>query len=261
MQKQLSIGERIVDLRKAQSMSQKELAEKIGLSPSQLSRIENGLATTVTSDTLVALAQAFRVSTDYLLGLTAIRTPKNTDVAQLRLSETVLRRLLDGTLNADILNRLLEHLLNLAQIYFADTAALGVTARNEMIDFLLGLLIAFSGEHPEHRQEIMQDKTFLKAQKLGAHEAEMEKIKEVFLGILRDIKDGMENDSAPAIITGADAMRQILADLPQQKARQPTLEEVAAATTAQAQKLMNLDETTAAQFQALMEQVLRAAEK
>lgn len=109
MQKQLSIGERIVDLRKAQSMSQKELAEKIGLSPSQLSRIENGLATTVTSDTLVALAQAFRVSTDYLLGLTAIRTPKNTDVAQLRLSETVLRRLLDGTLNADILNRLLEH--------------------------------------------------------------------------------------------------------------------------------------------------------
>lgn len=266
MQKQLSIGERIVDLRKAQSMSQKELAEKIGLSPSQLSRIENGLATTVTSDTLVALAQAFRVSTDYLLGLTAIRTPKNTDVAQLRLSETVLRRLLDGTLNADILNRLLEHrafpyLLNLAQIYFADTAALGVTARNEMIDFLLGSLIAFSGEHPEHRQEIMQDKTFLKAQKLGAHEAEMEKIKEVFLGILRDIKDGMENDSAPAIITGADAMRQILADLPPQTAKQPTLEEVAVVTTAQAQKLINLDETTAAQFQDLMKQVLRVAGK
>lgn len=40
MQKQLSIGERIVDLRNAQRMSQKELAEKIGLSPSQLSRIE-----------------------------------------------------------------------------------------------------------------------------------------------------------------------------------------------------------------------------
>ena len=134
-------------------------------------------------------------------------------------------------------------------------------ARNEMIDFLLGSLTAFSGEHPEHRQEIMQDKAFLKAQKLGAHEAEMGKIKEVFLGILRDIKDGMENGSAPAAIAGADTMRQILADLPQQKARQPTLEEGAAATTAQAQKLMNLDETTAAQFQALMEQVLRAAEK
>lgn len=266
MKQQVTIGERIVDLRTACGMNQKELAERIGLSPSQLSRIENGLAATVTGDTLAALAQTFRVSTDYLLGLTAIRMPKNSDISQLQLSETVVRRLLDGTLNAEILNRLLEHrafpyLLNLMQIYFSDTAAMGVATRNEMIDFLLGSMTSYAAEHPDHRQEITQDREFLKEQKLGTHEAEIGRIKELFMGILRDIKGDMENGSAPAPIAGADAMQQIQASLPSQTAHQPTLEEVAAATTVQAQKLMHLDENTAAQFQSLMEQVLKTSEK
>ena len=43
-------------------------------------------------------------------------------------------------------------------------------------------------EHPEHRAEAKQDLQLLNAQKMGEHEAEIEKIKNVFLascGILR----------------------------------------------------------------------------
>lgn len=256
-----TLGERIVDLRTARSLNQKELARRIGLSAAQLSRIENGTALTISSDALTAMARVLQVSADYILGLTDLSMPKHSDIAQLRLSETAVRRLLEGTLDAEVLNRLLEHrgfpyLLNLVRIYFADTAALGVTARNEMIDFALGSLAAFSTAHPENKAEAAQDRAFLKAQKLGEHEAEIEKIKSVFMTILRDIKEDMERAAPIAPITGADAMRRILADLPQRGQRLPSREEIAAATANQTQALLGLDAETARQMQALMECIM-----
>ena len=52
-------------------------------------------------------------------------------------------------------------------------------------------------EHPEHRAEAKQDLQLLNAQKMGEHEAEIEKIKNVFLAILRDIKKDMDNREQP----------------------------------------------------------------
>ena len=47
--------------------------------------------------------------------------------------------------------------------------------------------------HPEHRAEARQDLQFFNTQKLGDHEAEIEKIKNVFLFILRDIKKDLDS--------------------------------------------------------------------
>ena len=52
-------------------------------------------------------------------------------------------------------------------------------------------------EHPEHRTEARQDIQFMNAQKMGEHEAEIEKIKNVFLSILRDIKGDMNSGEQP----------------------------------------------------------------
>ena len=52
-------------------------------------------------------------------------------------------------------------------------------------------------EHPEHRAEAKQDLQLLNAQKMGEHEAEIEKIKNVFLAILRDIKKDIDNGEQP----------------------------------------------------------------
>ena len=52
-------------------------------------------------------------------------------------------------------------------------------------------------EHPEHRAEAKQDLQLLNAQKMGEHEAEIEKIKNVFLAILRDIKKDMDSGEQP----------------------------------------------------------------
>ena len=52
-------------------------------------------------------------------------------------------------------------------------------------------------EHPEHRADARQDLQLLNAQKIGEHEAEIEKIKSMFLAILRDIKKDIDNGEQP----------------------------------------------------------------
>ena len=62
-------GERIVKLCEKQQISQRELARRIGVTSSQISRILKGETKTINSDMLMALAQEFGVSTDYILGI------------------------------------------------------------------------------------------------------------------------------------------------------------------------------------------------
>lgn len=58
------------ELRKAKSMKQSELAEKLGLSPSAIGMYEHGRRDP-DNDTLVTISQIFDVTTDYLLGKTS----------------------------------------------------------------------------------------------------------------------------------------------------------------------------------------------
>ncbi len=62
-------GERVLALRLQNGLKQKELGEILGLSNKAISTIETGGRKT-SIDKLVALAQYFHVSTDYLLGIT-----------------------------------------------------------------------------------------------------------------------------------------------------------------------------------------------
>lgn len=60
------IGTRIRAYRRNRNMSQQDLAELIGKSPTYISRLESGVRGTKT-ETLVAIANALRISTDALL--------------------------------------------------------------------------------------------------------------------------------------------------------------------------------------------------
>ena len=136
-------------------------------------------------------------STDYILGLSTLSVRKSYDISELGLSEGAVRGLVTGTVDMQILNRLLEHrnfpkLMDLIRIYFQDTATKGIMARNQLIELATAFLSDLMKEHLEHRAEARQDLQLLNAQKMGEHEAEIEKIKNVFLAILRDIKKDMD---------------------------------------------------------------------
>ena len=65
---------------------------------------------------------------------------------------------------------------------------MGVMTRDQLIEMATASLSDLMKERLENRVEARKDLQFLNAQKLGDHEAEIEKIKSVFLSILRDIK-------------------------------------------------------------------------
>ena len=72
-----TLGERVRQARRARDWTQRELADRAGLrAPHLLSYLERGGKTVVQADTLLGLAQALEVSTDYLLGLTDDPSPR-----------------------------------------------------------------------------------------------------------------------------------------------------------------------------------------
>ncbi len=87
----------------------------------------------------------FHVSTDYLLGIPQITTPKSYDISELGISEEDVKRLITERIDIDILNRLLEHdhfprLCIMIRNFFDDTIAEGVMVRNQVIDFAVDQL-------------------------------------------------------------------------------------------------------------------------
>ena len=87
-----SVGERIQNLRDYRNMTIRALAAKLGISESQLSRIESGRTATVSSDILTGLAKAFDVSADYILGLSPLKDNSHI-LSELRLSEAACEKL------------------------------------------------------------------------------------------------------------------------------------------------------------------------
>ena len=65
---------RLRDLREDRDLSQREVAELLGMKQPQYNRYERGLRD-IPTDVLIRLARFYNVSTDYILGLTNISKP------------------------------------------------------------------------------------------------------------------------------------------------------------------------------------------
>lgn len=259
-------GQRISDLCNGNHITQKELAEKIGVSASQLSRIVSGETKTVSSDILMGVADVFKVSTDYILGLSTISVRKSYDISELGLSEGAVKGLVTGAIDVEILNRLLEHksfprLIDLIRIYFQDTAAKGIMARNQLIEMATASLSDLMKAHPGHRAEARQDLQFLNAQKIGDHEAEIEKIKNLFLAILRDIKSDMDSGKQTKEAATAAMLQNIQNATKEQQQELRTVDDMAALVAGQIEKVVPLDEETSGQFQQLIKKMIEQAGK
>ena len=115
--------------------------------------------------------------------------------------------------------------------------------------------------YPEHRAEAKQDLQLLNAQKMGEHEAEIEKIKNVFLAILRDIKKDIDNGEQPGeAVTAAmfQAMRDALAE---QKQKPLSIDDITAMIAGQIGQLAPMDKETADLFQQLAKKMIEQVGK
>lgn len=82
----MNMGEKLKSLRIEKKLTQKQVADRIGLAISAVSSYESGTRYP-SYDVLVKLARIFHVSTDYLLGMTDKR---NIDVTRLNDNEIEL---------------------------------------------------------------------------------------------------------------------------------------------------------------------------
>ena len=64
-----TLGDRVHFTRRKRGLTQRELADRMGMTNVTISRIEKNAVTDIRPDTLIELAKALDVSTDYLLGL------------------------------------------------------------------------------------------------------------------------------------------------------------------------------------------------
>ena len=76
------LSKRLQEQRQLQKLSQKEVAQALGVSPSVVSNYESG-ERTPSVEVLMALAGLYRCSTDYLLGLEKCDTASSIDTSHL----------------------------------------------------------------------------------------------------------------------------------------------------------------------------------
>ena len=69
----LNIGNRLHELRMSKKLQQEQVADKLGVTKAAISAYETGIRQPP-YDILIAFAKMFHVSTDYLLGVSDIRT-------------------------------------------------------------------------------------------------------------------------------------------------------------------------------------------
>jgi len=261
-----STGERIGDLRSGKGLSQKELAKILGITSSQMSRIENDKVKFISSDVLIKMAQFFNVSTDFILGLTDISFPKNYDINELGLSEGTVKVFLSKSIDIQILNRVFEHkwfpnLVEQMKKYADDSYAAGVTAHNEIIDFATSSISDFVKENPDHKAKANDDIQELKKHKLTTNESIMMKIQSLFMAILKDIKKDFEDKTPIAPMATREFMQGVMAQLQDKPRGELTEEDVSIAVTNMVQQQISFEGKGATIFQKFVAWLLKNAFK
>lgn len=192
-----NICQRIIDLRNGTGKSQKEVADALGITASVLSRLERAETKFISHDLIIALAEYYNVTTDYLLCVSDMRMRKNVELEELGLSNKALFLLLQGRIDTKMLSQMIEHpyfplLLDTANAYFTDAHEAGFASRNDIIDLGTANIKDFIETRPELKIEGNHDIRKLNAEKITGTDADYEKIKSIFLSMLKDIKKKMD---------------------------------------------------------------------
>lgn len=196
-------GERIAELRESVGLTIEELAAKIGINATTLGRMEKGQTQKIGDDVLTALAREFRVSTDFLLGLTNIPDRKNYDISELGLSAQTARNLYTQRVNTVVVNRLLENsrfatLTAMIAQYLDDTFSSEVAALNQFLSSMSDILLGV-GQNDQRRSAAAREAArAVSLQKTPPRQMELIKMQNMFMSILRELKQEAGSNLEPA---------------------------------------------------------------
>lgn len=139
METKLTIQERLKDLRTEHHLTLEELAAETGLSSSALGSYELDEYKDISHSAIIALANYYNVSSDYLLGITENKEHQNTDLTDLHLSDDMIDFLKAGKINRRLFGELVTHeefpkLLADIEIYVDRIASTQIDTLNATVD-------------------------------------------------------------------------------------------------------------------------------
>ena len=188
--------ERIQDLLRENNMSQAELAEKIGLSESALSRYLSGQTDKLSADNIVSIARVFDVTTDFLLCLTDIPFTTNFDIEKLGLTVDAAKNLLERKVNPNVISTLLEMQEFILLTQKLDqirkgTMAAGIASMRAVFKQAQDLLLEATQDSREERLAIREAITDIKSlQPVSVYEADTSEAEAIFRKIMQDFRAG-----------------------------------------------------------------------
>ena len=136
---ELSIQERLKDLRVERGLTLEQLAEQTHLSKSALGSYEGDNLKDISHYALIKLAKFYGVTADYLLGLSETKNHPNADLADLRLSDDMIALLKNKLVDNSLLCELATHpdfprLMAELEIYVNGIATKQVQGANAIVD-------------------------------------------------------------------------------------------------------------------------------
>ena len=207
---------------RSKSITQTELAQALSIGKNTLSRFMTEKTNKLSSEYVIAIANYFEVSTDFLLGLTHSASRKNYDVEKLGLTVKAAANLYQGKLNRSVVCQLLENpkfaeLTRQIALYQEGVLASGVAAQNQMYNSMSSLMLEYAQANPEDMpavREVVQEAQSLKR---PVYADEIENITRNFRQILAEMKqDGPERVKQTAALT-KQKLSEITEVLPRQK--------------------------------------------
>ena len=210
--------QRIQDLIKDSSITQAELAGIIGLSESAFSRYLKGQTEMLGDGYIIKIAKHFNVSTDFLLGETNIPDRKNYDIEELGISAEAAKLLYTGRLDSRVLNLLLENphfpqLLALLARYQNEIVRSGIAAMNQQLTFINSLLLAQAESVPDSAGAATQLAADLRDVRTPMINADTTAIQNLFMLIVRDIKEQGETIAADSNAVTAQVLQRLREEL------------------------------------------------
>ena len=207
------VRKRIVDVMRERKMTQRELALRIDVNESTISRFLSGKTEKLSEESVIRIARVFNVSTDFILGTTVIPDKKNYDISELGLSVEAAKNLYTGKVNNDVVNRLLENprfatVTYMIAQYMDDTLARGYAAQNQMYATLSSMLLGIN-----KTSAAVQAARTANAMKVPAYQADQTTIQNTFMTVVKEIKKEAGSDLAAAKAISKETTERMFTEL------------------------------------------------
>jgi len=194
----LTIGERLEDLRKERSLTLNELAKATKISRSALNKYEHNDFKDISPFSITTLAKFYGVTADYLMGLSDMKNPSNTEIHELHLSDKMLEVLKSGKLNNYLLGEIVAHkyfqkLMLDIEVYVDRIASMQVANLNAWLSAIEREVV--NRYHPDENDLHMNT---LKAAYIDEDSFFLHTVHLDFDSIIGDIKDAYKETEAPS---------------------------------------------------------------